>query len=288
MNIKYILYNPYAGSGRCKEDAEELAAVYDNTVIINMCRINSYKVFFEGLEADAGVIICGGDGTLNRFVNDTKDIDINNPIYYFASGTGNDFAHDIGHTFHDAPDYKINPYIKGLPTVTVNGKSSLFINGIGYGIDGYCCETGDKLREKNKLKSINKPVNYTAIAVKGLLFHFKPRNAIVTVDDTKYTYKKVWLAPAMHGRFYGGGMMPSPSQDRENADHKISLMVFHDCGRLKTLMIFPSIFSGKHVKHTKQVSILEGKDITVEFDRPTPLQIDGDTILNVKSYTVNS
>ena len=31
---------------------------------------------------------------------------------------------------------------------------------------------------------------------------------------------------------------------------------------------------------------LEGKDITVTFDRPTPLQIDGETVLGVTSYTV--
>ena len=30
----------------------------------------------------------------------------------------------------------------------------------------------------------------------------------------------------------------------------------------------------------------EGKDITVTFDRPTPLQIDGETVLGVTSYTV--
>ena len=53
-----------------------------------------------------------------------------------------------------------------------------FINGIGYGIEGYCCEEGDKIRATS-----DKPVNYTAIAIKGLLYKFKPRNATVTVDD---------------------------------------------------------------------------------------------------------
>ena len=70
-------------------------------------------------------------------------------------------------------------YLKELPSVTVNGKESLFINGVGYGIDGYCCEIGDELRKKS-----DKPVNYAGIAIKGLLFHFKPRNATVTADTT--------------------------------------------------------------------------------------------------------
>jgi hypothetical protein len=31
-----------------------------------------------------------------------------------------------------------------------------------------------------------------------------------------------------------------------------------------------------------------GHEITVEFDQPTPLQIDGETILDVTSYTAKS
>ena len=53
--------------------------------------------------------------------------------------------------FSDKP-VKINKYIKGLPTVTVNGKDYRFINGIGFGIDGYCCEVGDEKKAKGKGK----------------------------------------------------------------------------------------------------------------------------------------
>ncbi len=48
----------------------------------------------------------------------------------------------------------------------------------------------------------------TAIAIKGLLFHYRPTNAVITVDGVTHTYKKVWLVPTMNGRYYGGGMMP--------------------------------------------------------------------------------
>ena len=44
------------------------------------------------------------------------------------------------------------------------------------------------------------------------------------------------------------------------------------------------IFKGEHVKHKNNIAILEGREITVEFDRPTPLQIDGETILGISSY----
>lgn len=138
-------------------------------------------------------------------------------------------------------------------------------------------EVGDKLRETTEGN-----INYTAIAIKGLLFHYKPTDATVTVDGVKHKFKRVWLAPTMNGKFYGGGMMPTPNQDRTGG--KLSVMVYHNLGKLKALMVFPSIFKGEHVKHKNNIAILEGSEITVEFDRPTPLQIDGETILGISSY----
>lgn len=285
MNSKFILYNPYAGNGKCKKDVEALCGNYEKAITVDMSTIEDYGFFFSTLDEADEIILCGGDGTLNRFINDTAGIDINNKIYYYAVGSGNDFVRELGKEKGSAPTFPINDYLKNLPTVTVNNKKTLFLNGIGYGIDGYCCEVGDKLRDRNMKEKTDKPINYTAIAVKGLLFHYKPTNATITVDGKKHTYKKVWLAPTMNGRFYGGGMMPAPKQDRLAKEKSLSVMVFHNVGKLRGLMIFPSIFKGTHIKHTNVVEILCGKEITVEFDRPTPLQIDGETILNVRSYT---
>ncbi len=272
----YVIYNPLAGNGDAEEDAKLLQMVLDEELeYYDMTRITNYAAFLSGMEKDDYLVIVGGDGTLNRFVNDTNGVEITQEIVYYPTGTGNDFAKDMG--MGENP-HTITAYLKDLPAVEVNGKRYRFINGVGFGIDGYCCQVGDELR-----KIPGKKVNYTGIAIKGLLFHFAPRNAKVIVDGKEYTYKKVWIAPTMHGKFYGGGMMPTPKQDRTSG--KLSLMLFHGAGRLRTLCVFPSIFKGEHVKHTKMVAVHTGKEITVEFDRPTPLQIDGETILGVTKYT---
>ena len=241
---------------------------------LDITTISNYAAFIAGLAREDVLLIAGGDGTLNRFINNTDSMDIPQDIHYYPTGSGNDFAHELG--IQDRP-VSIKKYLKNLPTVTVNGKTYRFLNGVGYGIDGYCCEVGDKLRKAGK------KVDYTAIAIKGLLFHYKPTRAAVKVDGKGKSYRKVWIAPTMNGKFYGGGMMPTPEQDRFSG--KLSVMVFHNSGKLKTLMIFPSLFKGEHVKHKKQVEVLSGKEITVIFDRPTALQIDGETILDVTSYT---
>ena len=282
--MQYVLFNPQAGNGSGAQQARALDARFPEETFsyTDMTTISDYAAWLGTLPADASLIIAGGDGTLNRFLNDTNGMALPEQLYYFATGSGNDFLHDLG-LEKGADPVPVAQYLRDLPTVTVNGKHWRFLNGIGYGIDGYCCQVGDALRGKS-----DKPVNYTAIAIKGLLFHFHPANAEVTVDGKTKRYRRVWLAPTMNGRFYGGGMMVTPDQHRGNAEGKVSVCVMHGSGKIKTLAVFPSIFKGGHVKHTEMVEILTGHDIEVRFDSPCALQIDGETIRNVTSYSVHA
>lgn len=278
----YILFNPLAGHGDHSDRIKELKGMLDGESIVKDIReIESYKDFTLALSEEDRIVLCGGDGTINRFVNSFDCDNCKNEILYYAMGNGNDFLNDIDTEDGKRP-FRLNEYVKDLPVVTVNGKEYKFINGVGYGIDGYCCEVGDELKAQSK------SVNYTMIAIKGLLFHHKPAHATVTVDGLTYEYDKVWIAPTMNGRYYGGGMMAIPSQDRLNDEGEASVMIFHGTSRLKTLMIFPSIFKGEHVKHTEAIAIHKGKDITVKFDAPTSLQIDGETVLGVTEYSVKA
>ncbi len=279
---KYIiLYNPKSGNGTGGQVVDKLKElISDEKEFIDITTVKDYAEIFSGLGEEDALVICGGDGTLNRFANDAGDILPKNDVLFYATGTGNDFLNDLGKT--PGTLVKVNDYLVGLPTVTVNGMTRKFINGIGYGIDGYCCEVGDQLREKS-----DKPINYAGIAVKGLLFHYKPTNARITVDGVTKEYKKVWIAPTMNGRFYGGGMNAAPDQNRLNNATATS-MVMYGKGRIKTLTAFPSIFKGEHVKHTEMVDVRAGREIKVEFDSPRALQIDGETVLNVSEYTVRT
>ena len=280
---QFILYNPLAGNGTAKEAAERLAAASSaEAVLSTVTKITDYAAFFAGMTPEDTLTICGGDGTLNHFVNDTAGLDIPCEVFYLAVGSGNDFLRDLDKT-PDGTPVCITKYIKNLPVTEVKGKTYRFLNNVGYGIDGYCCEVGDEL----KAKSV-KAINYTSIAIKGLLFHYKSKNAVITVDGKEYRFKKVWLAPTMKGRFYGGGMMATPEQDRLAEGGKLSVLVFHGSGRLHTLMVFPSIFKGEHVKHKKIVTVLSGYDVKVSFDAPAAVQIDGETIPDVMEYTATA
>ena len=280
MATGYILYNEKAGTGKIADAMQTLKAQLKGDLkLVDVLKLDDYATFVGKLTAEDYVVVAGGDGTLNRFVNNVEDMTLPCDVLYYPAGSGNDFARDLGKENGCEP-FVVNQWIRDLPKVVVNGNTYRFLNGIGYGIDGYCCQMGDVMRAIP-----GKKVDYTAIAIKGLLFHYKPTTAKVTVDGVTTNHDHVWLAPTMHGRFYGGGMYPTPGQERNNGNGKLSVMVYRSRSKLVALIVFPSLFKGEHIKHKKQVKVFSGSEITVEFDRPAPLQIDGETILNVTSYT---
>lgn len=266
--MKYYLYNPKANNGirpAFKEDAK----------IIEVIGLDFPK-FFSELKEDDEVVLVGGDGTLNHFINDMNGIEIKHNVYLLGAGTGNDFLNDINEK-EPGKEVLINQYLKNLPTIRLNGMERKFINGVGYGLGGYCCEEADRI----KAKKPNKKINYTSIAIKGLLFKFKKRHVWVEMDGKQYEFDNVWLSPVMKGRFYGGGMMIAPNQDR-NGD-TITVVVYQGKSKIKTLMHFPEVFKGTHIQ-MKDVHIITGKKCHVRFNIPSAAQIDGETVLNVPEY----
>ena len=126
------------------------------------------------------------------------------------------------------------------------------------------------------------------LAVKALLFQYKPCNATVNVDGKEYNFKNVWLATTMKGRFFGGGMKIAPNQDRFDKDNKLSVIIVHNLNKLSIIKLFPTIFEGKHIKYKKYVSVFEANSVSVKFDKPTAIQIDGEASLNIKEYSATN
>ena len=279
--MNYILYNP-----KSNNENNDLNIVHgaDKLEDIGVCKINwleiDIKEFLGKLCEDDRVMICGGDGTLHYFANNTYGFDLPCPVYALRSGKGNDFLNDIGQTDNENL-IDIREHLKNLPEVEVKGEKRRFINGVGLGIDGRVCVEVDKAKKKT-----NKKVSYTPISLRLLAFDYKRPNAKVTVDGVTHEYTKMWMAGTMKGRYFGGGMKVAPQQDR--TDGKISVMAMHGASRVKTLAVFTKVFKGNHVKHTEMIDIFEGDVIEVEFETPSDMQIDGEIVTDVKSYIVRS
>lgn len=278
--MKYVLFNPLSNNRKGQEGVEELVKLFDGAKYEEKSLLELDKKAFEAsLTKEDEIYLLGGDGTLNNFINDFDCDKMVAKVFMAPSGTGNDFFNSLAKDSDKV--LEINKYIKRLPKVYIKGMERKFINGIGYGIDGYCCEVADKQKAAGK-----QDINYTSIAIKGLLFHFKKKNAVVKVDGEVHEYKQVWLAASMNGSMYGGGMLIAPEQDRLEKDKKLTICVFKGRSKIRTLMVFPKIFEGKLANYPKRVSYLRGKEIEVTFNEPCALQIDGETVLDVTSYKV--
>ena len=281
--MTYLLFNPLANNSKGEQDARQWAA--ENKTegeFKSLLEISDMKAFFDGLAEGDDVILTGGDGTLNRFANDVYGYEFKNPVYYVKCGSGNDFYRDNEKYAKDGR-IDLRPFLKNLPLVTVNGVQRRFLNGIGYGIDGETCRIGDIQRANS-----DKPVNYSKIAIGLLLGSYKLKKATVTVDGKTSNFENVWMASTMKGRFYGGGMMVAPAQDRFNKEGTVSVVALYKKSRLITLMRFPSLNKGEHVNKKDWVTVQTGKKVTVSFDQPCALQIDGDVIENVLTYSVEA
>ena len=146
----YIFYNPLSSNGAGKEQAVKVLEYLKdgNNNFINMTEIpdGDYAPLFAKMTSEDKIILCGGDGTLNRFVNDCEDTFPDVEIYLFPTGTGNDFLKDIGKEAPCEP-VLITEYLRDLPEGDINGKHFYFVNNVSFGIDGWICEEAEKLKK---------------------------------------------------------------------------------------------------------------------------------------------
>ena len=283
--INRVLYNPLSGKSNGRERAEKIRGYYpEETVFCDVTMAEDINELIKNSGDDDRIIICGGDGTLNHFVNSIEDtvLDVlKGRLFYYPTGSGNDFYLDVTGSKNGAP-ISLYEYIRELPTVYVKEEKKRFINGVGYGLDGFACAEVERIR-----RATGKIVKYTSVAIQGLLYKFKPQDAVITVDGIRHEYSNVWLIPTMKGKYFGGGVMITPGQDRNDPEVKVSVLVWH-AGRIFTLTKFSKSYTGGHVIYTDNVDIIRGDDIKVEFGSFTDMQIDGEPMMHVDKYSVHT
>lgn len=283
MSKYLVLYNPLSKRGHGEEDAKRIEKFLDPSEItyVDATKLENDMDYIRSIPADTQVILTGGDGTLNRAMNLIREKGIERPVYYFPAGTGNDFIIDIEKS-KDCEPFEIREYMEGLPEVRVNGIRIKFINGIGYGLDGYCCA------EHDRYKAMGKERSYVLLAFIGLMHKFKPVHAKITVDGVMKEYDGIYMAPTMFGRYYGGGVKIAPSQNRKNPEHTVTQVAVFSKSRIAALLAFLGVTNGKGETMPKHLEYRTGREVKVEFDKPTALQIDGETVLDVLTYEVSA
>ena len=258
MRKAYLFYNPLAGEGKILEDLDALEFVLDEQcVYCDMTRPETYGEALFAMKEEDILVICGGDGTLNRFTNLTEELDLKNEILYYPAGQHNDFARNRNR-FYGCSLFPVKAMLQNLPRVRMGNREVCFLTGI-------CFAPNRRIRRTSK--------DWAA--------YNTPRTVTVTVDGTTHTCEKVSFAAVMHGKYCGGGLAPDP--DRRPMDADLSCVLLHGCGKWQSRYLLARMQKGCQVT-PRHLTIHRGRHISVNFDEPVCLCTDGESQTGVTAF----
>ena len=267
-----IIYNPLSKNAKSNVYTHKLVKKYKREGktfrLRSILKIADIRLYLEDKIHIDNVILLGGDGTINRLVNNIADYDIKQTIYLKSNGSGNDFLRSL--VSNDQ-----NPQTVMEATFD-NGQKTYFMNGVGMGVDGLVADNVNKLKRKGKLR-------YMLTSLKGLISYI-PEPTIVEANGKTYKYEKTYLVTANNGKFFGGGMKITPKADISS--YELDVVIVHTVNKFLLLPIFFTIYTGLHTKFKKWVTCFKAKEIKVTYTTPQIAQADGEGIKDVTSMTV--
>ncbi|WP_044340302.1 diacylglycerol/lipid kinase family protein [Rossellomorea aquimaris] len=233
------------------------------------------------------VVGVGGDGTMNSVVNGTIGFD-KVVIGYIPSGSGNDFARGYKWPNNQKQAYtlikqglqKEDIVLLDSGQYTMNsGPNGHFVNNIGIGFDAQVARKANRSSFKKWLNKWSLGQLIYPILLCKEAFTFKPFTLSITVDGKEQRFHKVWFVTISNQPFFGGGMKIAPQACPR--DGYIDMTLVHGLSRWKLLLVFLSVFFGKHTAF-KEVSTCSGKRMTIQSSQDVPVHADGDTIEELK------
>ncbi|WP_102263909.1 diacylglycerol/lipid kinase family protein [Mesobacillus jeotgali] len=291
MEKIYFIVNPNAKNGSCREIWRNIEIELEKLGIAYIAFFTEYPGHAQELaeslarKADgkpAVIAAVGGDGTLHEVVNGTVSYS-NITVGFIPGGSGNDFSRGF-----EIPKKAVHAL--RLIVDTSNGctseidigkiqhnelQESYFMNNMGVGFDAAVAKDSNESRMKKLLNrfSLGRLV-YVYILVKKLLT-FRTIPIEVTVDGKVYKFSNAWFVTVSNQPYYGGGMKIAPAALPD--DGILDITVVHRISRLKLLLVFVSVFWGKHTMF-REVEQFTGKSITIESTAEVLAHADGEAI----------
>ena len=113
MSEYLILYNPHSQSEHGLENAKKIEKLVDGSC--SYMDVTAPDFYFPNVLRDTDpevkIVVTGGDGTINRFLNSLPDAKLTRELYCYPGGSGNDFIRDLKAPL-DGPPVLMNPHVK--------------------------------------------------------------------------------------------------------------------------------------------------------------------------------
>ena len=234
------------------------------------------------------VIALGGDGTAHEVVEGALGSP-NITVGVIGAGSGNDFGR--GYTSFKSPE-ELNQYVNTYPKNTAMDAGHLqtdkqdyfFVNNAGIGFDAYIAFQVNKSPVKKHLNKIGLgKMSYTYYLIRTLVTFNRFQLSVETTEKF-LNFHNVWFATISNQPYFGGGMKISPNS--KPADGLIEVTVVHDLSRIKLLLVFVTVFFGRHTKF-KEVHQLQAKSFSLTTDNKVFRHTDGEFAGQTIPYSVN-
>ncbi|MBR7071841.1 MAG: hypothetical protein IKI29_06770 [Clostridia bacterium] len=275
--MNYVIVNKMTKKTNRTDFLSPVLALVPGEKTVIDAKKTDYISLVDSLQPQDALYLIGGDGTLNYFFNEIDPDRLENEIYFYSLGSGNDFFRDLG--FHDT-FVRINDYIKNLPVVTTATYQKRYFLGAGLGLEGatvYYSETD--VKKKNK--------NFVVGAFKAFA-RFKPYGAAITFDGQTRRFENIYLATVMKGRYVGSGMLLAPGQDRTDADGKVTLVVVHAKNKFAAFPALFKLLTKSKRRSEKNFFVYSGKEFEIHANAESYLFLDGEPCPMGKDYAVSA
>lgn len=203
------------------------------------------------------IIAVGGDGVINRVLNEVINTD--NILGFIPFGTGNDF--------YKSAKRELQIGENKIDIAKINNK--YFINTACFGIDA------DVANNKNvvKTKLIPKKQKYN-IALVYNFFKYKCRNFEVKINEQEFVDNYTTIA-ICNGSFYGSGYHIAPSSNLK--DGLLDVFLAPKLNKLSMIKLILKMKKGQH-EDSKQLKYFKTNKITIKSPIKFKCNIDGEEL----------
>jgi diacylglycerol kinase (ATP) len=281
--MKHVfIFNSLAGNGDFKNIIEYIESkknTLDCDLLVTKTKDEVYAALkkYKKNNIELRIYSIGGDGTLNGILNGIKKIGNNASIAVLPLGTGNDFSHMIYTKNKFDIKNLIEDLINGINRKTdigiVNGRYFLNISSVGFDSDVVL----NSVKLKNKIFFPSKLSYLGGIFL--TLFNKKNYNFEIDIDGILFSGEYLFIVIA-NGKFYGGGITPSPQASI--SDGLFDICMAENLSIPKIIKLLPLYKIGKHI-HLKEVTMKTCKKISIKSSTEFGLNIDGDIVSSKKA-----
>lgn len=236
------------------------------------------------------VLLFGGDGTVHRHLGQLVRLGL--PVLVVPAGSGNDFARALGvrRVRDSLAVWKKfcggGGNVREIDLGTITRLAADEARNSAPSTRYFCCVTGVGLdgevaARANRLPRWLRGHGGYVLSVAPTIFTFAPLPVkVLTASEGDAGWavrsdRPTILAAFANTPVYGGGMKIAPRAKMD--DGLIDVCVVGAVDRLRLLRLFPTVYSGKHLK-MPEVEYFQAARVRVETEHPLDVYADGEHV----------